>query len=277
MPARLSLGVGYRQPLGDWLATTPPEVGCLEITAEHFFDGGERTLRSLSKMYPLFVHGLGLSLGTPGRLHQPTLKQFVRVAQAANAEWVSEHVAFTRTGEVDLGHLNPVPRTRESLRVITEHALEVAESCGKPLILENITAGLQVGGCFSETEFLNRLCEDAQCGLLLDVTNLFINGKNHGYDPAAWLHELDPRHIVQLHVVGYSKRGDEYHDHHSAPIQPEIMELVQAAVEYAPVKGIILERDERLEEVDEIASELRRLAKALENHRFHDSAGTPAQ
>jgi len=269
------LGIGYRHRLGQWLADDPPNVGCLEITAEHFFDGGEQVLQDLSEKCPLFVHGLGLSLGTPGPLDASTLANFAKVATAARAHWVSEHVAFTRTAEVDLGHLNPVPMNLESLAIVADHAIEIAERCSRPLILENITSDFLVSGFLTETEFLNRLCTAANCGLLLDVTNLFINSKNHGYDALAWLHEVDPKNIAQLHVVGYSRRDGRYCDHHSATIQPELMDLVQAVLEYAPVSAIILERDERLEEVEEISSELQRLQNVIELHRSdHDDRAT---
>lgn len=259
------VGVGYREQLSDWLATRPPEVRCLEITAEHFFDSREQTLAALAEMYPMFVHGLGLSLGTPEPLDRETLRRFARVATAAKAEWVSEHVAFTRTVEVDLGHLNPVPLTYESLQTLVDHAQEVAEACNRPLILENITTELRFDGDMPETEFLNRMCEEAKCGLLLDVTNLYINSRNHGYDAASWLNEIEPSHIVQLHVVGYSRHGSRYHDGHAARIQPDLMELVQRVVEYAPVQAITLERDARLNEIEEIVADLRRLEQACDS------------
>ena len=251
--------MGFRSALSDWLLSRPGEVKSLEITAEHFFDGGEKVLRSLANHYPLFVHGLGLSLGTPGPLCEQTLEQFARVAEIADARWVSEHVAFSRTEDVDLGHLNPVPHTQNSLDVMVDHAIEVAERCKRPLILENITSDLLIAGEMSETEFLNRLCDRASCGLLLDVTNLFINAKNHDYDPKKWLAEIDPSNIMQLHVVGYSRHGDIYHDHHSAPIQDDLMELIEEVIAYANVQVVTLERDERLGELDEIRSELKRL------------------
>ena len=261
------LGVGYRGQFKDWIATRPAEVECLEITAEHFFDAGEQLLQELAGNYPLYVHGLGLSLGTPGPLDRKTLEKFARVARLANAQWISEHVAFTRTSEVDLGHLNPLPCSQQSLDVVVDHALELAEICDRKLILENITTELQISGNLSETEFLNRLCSEAKCGLLLDVTNLFINSKNHQFDAVQWLQEIEPQNIVQLHVVGYSKSRDRYHDHHSNTIQADLMELIETVVHYAPIQAVILERDQRMDEIEEISSELQRLLESIEKHR----------
>src|SRR6185369_5792822 len=102
------IGVGYRRELSAWIDTRPLGVTCLEITAEHFYAGCTERLAQLAKNFHLFVHGLGLSLGTPGPLDHQRLEQFARVAALADPDWISEHVAFTRTAEVDLGHLNPV-------------------------------------------------------------------------------------------------------------------------------------------------------------------------
>lgn len=256
-----AVGVGYRQTLARWIDQRPPPLACLEITAEHFFDhdqGGDR-LRDLRRKYPLFVHGLGLSLGTPGALHEPDLARFQSVVDAADPLWISEHVAFTRTDEVDLGHLNPVLPSRETLPVLVDHARSLSDRCGKRLILENITSHLRPEGDLRETTFLNQLCDQAECGLLLDVTNLFINSRNHGFDPVRWLHEIDPSHIVQLHIVGYSHRNGQYMDDHAEPIQSELYDLVAEVNRYAAVQAVIIERDDDLLPPGELEEELTKL------------------
>jgi uncharacterized protein (UPF0276 family) len=254
-------GLGYRRELAAWIDSKPRDVNCLEITAEHFFHGGEENLTRLAQQFPLFVHGLGLSLGTPGPLDGHRLNQFARVVSVANPDWISDHIAFTRTAEADLGHLNPMPPTRKMLKVIADHAREVSEHCRKPMLLENITSHIQLAGDLSETDFLNELCERADCGLLLDVTNLFINSRNHGFDALKWLHEIEPRRIRQLHIVGYSRVGDRYTDSHSQPIQEELIELARAVVGYAMVEAIILERDEDFPATDELELEIAKLKR----------------
>jgi uncharacterized protein (UPF0276 family) len=253
------LGLGYRSALHDGIVGGAFGVNCLEITAEHFFDSGPKQLQQLAESFDIFVHGLGLSLGTPGPLDRETLRQFARVARDAKAEWISEHVAFTRTSEVDLGHLNPVPRTREALRVLVDHALEVSAYCQRPLLLENITFDLQLGGELSEPDFLNRLCEEARCQLLLDVTNLYINSKNHQFDAERWLQEIEPAYIAQLHIVGYTVVDKVYRDYHAAPMQPDLLDLLRVVLDYASVKAIVLERDAGLANTREIADELCKL------------------
>lgn len=261
------VGIGYRRKLSGWIQSRPRGIDSLEITAEHFQNGGEEELVELRRHYRLFVHGLGLSLGTPGPLDARRVDAFARVVRAADPEWISEHIAFTRTAEVDLGHLNPVPLTRDFIEVIADHARELSERCGKPMLLENITSHLRLEGEWSEPDFLNELCERANCGLLLDVTNLFINSRNHGFDPMRWLRGIDPGRIQQLHIVGYSMEGGRYTDAHARPIQEELIDLALAVVASAQVRSIVLEWDEDLPtNFAELEAEIVKLERILGRH-----------
>jgi len=253
---RRLVGVGYRRELARWIAARPAEIGCLEITAEHFFDRDLDAVRALRRDYPLFVHGLGLSLGTPGPIDRATLDAYARVVEAADPLYITEHAAFTRTRDVDLGHLNPVAPTLESVRLLADHAREVMDRCGRPMLLENIASHLRLRGALPEPEFLNRLCDAAGCGLLLDVANLYVNSRNHRFDPAAWIDAIEPRNVAQLHVVGYSERGGRWHDAHAEPIQAELFDLTRRILERSPVRGVIVERDENIPAPEELAAEL---------------------
>lgn len=260
------IGIGYRPELASWIDSHPPEIECLEITAEHFFKSGPERLAELTSTYRLFVHGLGLSLGTPGPLDASRLKAFANVATASRAEWISEHVAFTRTRELDLGHLNPVQPTRAVVELVADHAREVSDYCQRPIILENITSHLRLAGELSEPDFLNAICARADCGLLLDVTNLFINSRNHHFDPLAWLDQLDVSRIVQLHMVGYSVENGRYVDSHAQPIQNEILELAGEIISRAPVRAVILERDANFADHGGLNKELSKLTSLLARH-----------
>ncbi len=271
------VGLGYRAPIAGWFRSDPAVINCVEVTAEHFFDGGHDQLARLREFYPVYVHGLGLSLGTPGPIDAVTLAQFRRVVEASDPEWISEHMAFTKTDVVDLGHLNPVPCTHESLQTLVDHAREVMDECRRPLLLENITTFLPLPGEMPETEFINRLCETAGVGLLLDVTNLLINSRNHRFDPLVWLHDIEPENIVQLHIVGYSFEDGVWHDRHAAPIQDELFDLLAEVVSYAPVQAVVIERDGEFPADAEIVAELIRVENTCESARLHACPGEAAK
>jgi len=256
---RRHVGVGYRRELARWIATRHAEIGCLEVTAEHFFDADLSTLRALRREYPLYVHGLGLSLGTPGPLDPAALESYARVVAAADPVHITEHVAFTRTPQVDLGHLNPVAPTRANLGVMIDHAREVMDRCGKPLLLENIATALRLKGEMDEPDFLNQLCDGAGCGLLLDVTNLYVNSRTFDFDPVDWMNRLEPRNIAQLHIVGYTHREGRWIDAHAEPIQQELFDLAEQALGCSNIRSVIIERDENIPAPSELAAELRGL------------------
>ena len=259
------LGLGYRKELAHWIGTRPHSIDCLEITAEHFFERREDELSRLSQNFTLSVHGLGLSLGTPGPLDQTRLRKFARVVQTANPRWISEHIAFTRTAELDLGHLNPIPYTREMLDLLVDHARQLADLCARPLLLENITSHVSLAGEMREPDFLNALCQRAQCGLLLDVTNLFINSRNHHFDPLEWLRQVETRFIKQLHIVGYARQGERFTDSHGEPIQEELIDLARFAAAYAPIEALILERDTNFPTQHDLTREIQKLERIRNN------------
>jgi uncharacterized protein (UPF0276 family) len=220
-------------------------------------------VQEIGSRYPCSIHGLGLSLGTPGPLDADLLARYTRVARLAQARWATEHIAFTRAGGIDLGHLNPLPPTHANLALLRAHASVVAEQTGLPVCLENITSALRLEGDLSEAQFLNELCSVDGPGLLLDVTNLYINSRNHGFDPLDWLTELAPGIVRQIHIVGYGERDGQLVDDHAAPIQPELLDLLAPALERQTVEAVIIERDLNIPGPPELLTELARVRRAL--------------
>lgn len=259
LPA-LGSGLGYREPFRADLFLRRGEVDFLEITADHFFDAPPekgRELDLLAGHFRLIPHGLNLSLGSAEGIDPATLEQIARLIERLDPPWWSEHIAFTRAGGTEIGHLTPVPFSEEALDVLTANVRAVRERVGTPLILENITYALNLpGGGMGEAEFLSELLERADCGLLLDVTNLYINAVRHRYDPVRFVESLPVERIVQLHYVGISERGGTLVDDHAKPTPPEVWGLMEAVVRRAPVKGIVLERDEDLPPFGEILAEV---------------------
>jgi hypothetical protein len=266
----LGVGIGFREPFRGELFLHRGEVDFLEIIAEHYMDatpGKARELELLAAHFTLIPHAIGLSLGSAEGPDSAYLDKLARLVNRLNPPWWSEHVSFTRAGGIDIGHLAPLPFTDEAAEVIRRNVCEVRERISAPLILENITYTLAVP-CASpmrEADFLAEVLERADCGLLLDVMNLQANALNHGYSADEFLARLPLERIVQLHFVGGHWHDGVLIDSHSRPTPEEVWALVEKVAARAPVKGMVLERDEDLPPFRELLAELER-ARRIGRH-----------
>ncbi|MDQ3814113.1 MAG: DUF692 domain-containing protein, partial [Armatimonadota bacterium] len=246
------------------------EVDFLEITADHYFDVGpekEQELELLAAHFTLIPHGLSLSLGSAEGLDDAYVRRLARLVRTVNQPYWSEHIAFTRAGGVDIGHLCPLPFAEEAIDVLCRNIAEVQRVIDVPLILENITYTVTMPGAqMSEAEFLCELLERTDCGLLLDVTNLYVNATNHSYDALAFVDQLPLERIVQFHFVGVERRHGILIDSHAQPTPAEVWNLMDAITARSPVKGMILERDENLPPFEEIVAELQQARAIMRRH-----------
>ncbi|MCA1635673.1 MAG: DUF692 domain-containing protein [Acidobacteria bacterium] len=262
----LGVGLGFREPFRGDIFLHRDEISFLEITADHYLDAPpekERELELLAEHFTLVPHALNLSLGSADGVDRNYLKKLARLVRRLDPPWWSEHVAFTRAGGIDIGHLSPTTFSAEAVEVFARNVATVRELIDAPLILENITYALSVpGGHWDEAEFLDEVLARTGCGLLLDITNLHINSINHKYDWHAFLQKLPLERIVQLHFVGGHRHDGFLIDSHSHPTPPEVWQVMDEVLRRAPVKGAVLERDENLPPFDEILLELAR-ARAI--------------
>ena len=256
----LGVGLSFREPFRSDLFLHRAQVDFLEIIADHYLDASpdkEKELELLAGHFTLIPHGLHLSLGSAEGVDPAYLRKLASLIRRLNPPWWSEHMAFTRAGGVNIGHLAPLPFTREAVEVICRNIAHVRREIETPLILENITYTVTVPGAeMSEAEFLTEVLDRTDYGLLLDVTNLHTNAVNHGYDGSAFLEKLPLERIVQLHFVGGNWREGVLVDSHSQPTPPEVWKLMDEVMSRAPVKGVILERDENLPRFEELLGEL---------------------
>lgn len=239
----LGVGLGYRRPLRRLFRDPTAPLECIEVVAEHFFGARAPKRPRLFGERPVMVHSLDASLGTPGPLDEAYLEQVATVAEGLGAVLVSDHLAVTRTGQVELGHLNPVPPLAKYVGPIAAKIRAIQERTGLPFLLENITTHLRLKGDLPFAEFYNRICAEADCGMLLDVTNLFVNCRNFERDPLAALEQLELSRVVQLHIVGYTERDGRLYDSHRAEIQEPLYAFTEQVLQRAPVRAIVVERD----------------------------------
>jgi uncharacterized protein (UPF0276 family) len=238
----------------------------LEITADHYIGAGPERARELELLIDHFTvipHGLSLSLGSAEGLDEEYTSKLIELVRRVDPPWWSEHVAFTRAGGRQIGHLAPLPFTREAVEVVVRNVREVQRRLDVPLILENISYTFRLPGAeMTEAQFLGEIVERTGCGLLLDVMNLYANATNHGYDAERALAQLPLDRVVQLHFVGGHWSDGVMVDSHAHPTPPEVWSLLELVLAHAPVKGVILERDEHFPPFDELLEEVER-ARAI--------------
>lgn len=263
----LGSGLGYREPWFDALTGDQvAQVDFLEITADHFI-GAPRwkmaELDALLERFTLIPHALDLSIGSTDGVADRYLADLAELIKYVNPPYWSEHLAFTKAGGRELGHLAPLPFCHEAVDVVAGNVARVRAVIDRPFILENITYGIKMPGAeMTEPSFLRKVFDATGCGWLLDVTNLHINSTNHHEDVVDFLEEAPMERVVQLHYVGYSQRkSGQLIDDHSAAVNDEIWNLMDEVLRRSAVKGVILERDENLPEFAEIGREV---AKARE-------------
>jgi uncharacterized protein (UPF0276 family) len=257
---KLGVGMGFREIYRGEAFLHRAEIDFLEITADHYLDATPKKLAELDLLaenFTLIPHGLNLSLGSAEGIDEKYLEKLARLIEKIQPAWWSEHICFTRANGVDIGHLSPLPFTGEAVETLIRNIEKVKSIVKTPLILENITYNIRFPSSeLDEAEFVKIVLEETDCGLLLDVTNLYINSKNHNYDWRVFLDDLPADRIVQLHFVGTHRHENRLIDAHANRTENEIWEVFAEVCRRADVKGAILERDENFPPFEEIITEL---------------------
>lgn len=264
---RLGSGLGYRPQFRADLFAHRPDVDFLEIIADHYFDAAPEKLAELDLLrahFPIVVHGLDLSIGSAEGLDSAFLDRLARLIARIDPPWWSEHLCFTRAGGIDIGHLAALPFTQEAIDVVERNVEHVRARIRAPLILENITTVVRMPGAeMDEPEFLTRVLERTGCGWLCDVANLYTNAINQGVDIAATFERWPWDRLVQVHYAGGRWRDGMLIDSHDTATSEAVWALYERIVARAPVKGAILERDERLPPFGALLDEVKRAREIM--------------
>jgi uncharacterized protein len=261
-PAPLGVGLGYRVELHSEIAAGPAEIEWLEIIADQFLPlaGARRNrLSDISTQYRCVPHSLNLSVGGSAPLDEAYLHSLCMLAEFVDAPWSSDHLCFTEAAGIDLGHLTPVPWTREVARGAAAKIRRIQQRLGRPFLLENITYHFRLRQELSEAEFIREVLEQGDCWMLLDVSNVYTNSVNHGFDPYAFLDEIPLERVVQMHIAGGRWDGDWLEDSHDAPVAEPVWDLARYAADRSDLKAVLLERDAHFpEDFSVLLGELRR-------------------
>lgn len=278
---RFSLvGVGLRHPHYHEALKGTSIIDFVEVHAENFIaEGGvlKTLLQDINEMYSVSLHSTSMGLGSATGVNQSYLTKLNDLVRKINPLLVSDHACFA-WGEVNgvsvhAGDLLPVEFSHQSLDVLAENVDRVQQSLGRQILVENLSAYLQIGkNTLTETEFLDRLIQRTQCGLLVDLNNILVNLHNeselNAMDIAEkWLSEIPVNAVAEIHLAGYSEAGsnDLIIDDHSRPVSEECWELYAHAIErFGPVTTLI-EWDNDLPDWQTLLDEALRARKIIQN------------
>lgn len=254
-------GLGFRREmLNDVLQHgVPSQVQFLEVAPENWLPFGGKLGNAFSELtakYPFICHGLSLSIGGTAPLDIEFLQQLKQFFDQHNIDIYSEHLSYCS----DTGHmydLMPLPFTEEAARYVAKRVKQVEEIIERPLILENVSYYTPLSSELTEIEFTNLVLDEADCGLLLDVNNIYVNSVNHGYDAEAFLQALPSNRIVYGHIAGhYDEAEDLIVDTHGADVIDPVWTLLAKAYQIHGVFPTLLERDFNIPQMSELMLEI---------------------
>lgn len=243
-----------------------------EAVSENYMDTGGRpllALEALRRQHPIALHGVGLSIGSTEGVRTQYLARLKALAERIEPFVVSDHLCWTGPRSANLHDLLPLPFTREALVLLVERVGQVQEALGRRLLLENVSSYLSYPHSeMPEWEFLAELSARSGCGILLDVNNVFVSARNHGFDPRAYLAGIRPEAVGQVHLAGHDDMGDYLFDTHAKPVHPEVWELFASAARRLPARTpVMIEWDEDIPDWDRLEAEALRAKEVWENAR----------
>jgi len=246
--ADLGIGVGLRTVHFGHILSQRPKVDWFEVLSENFMDTGGRPLYVLDQIcerYPVVLHGVSLSIGSTDPLDFEYLRKLKELAGRTRAHWVSDHLCWTGVMGRNVHDLLPMPYDEQALRHTVARVRAVSDFLERPLVLENPSSYVEFSSSsMPEWEFLARLAEEADCGLLLDVNNVYVSAYNHGFEPRQYIDAVPADRVVQYHLAGHTHHGTHIIDTHNDHAVDQVWELYRHACRRTGNVATLYEWDE---------------------------------
>jgi hypothetical protein len=262
---QLGLGIGLRTVHFPYILEHHPSVDWFEIISENFMDSHGRpryVLEQIAQRYPIVMHGVSLSIGSMDPLDFEYLKKLKALAAATGAHWVSDHLCWTGVAGRNSHDLLPIPFTEDTLRHVVERIRIVQDFLQRPLVLENPSSYVTfTQSTMPEWEFISRMAEDADCGLLLDVNNVYVSSVNHAFDPEEFIRSVPHRRIVQVHLAGHTDCGTHLIDTHDDHVIDPVWTLYRLAHRLTGGVSTLLEWDAKIPEFPVVHAEVLKAKK----------------
>jgi len=272
------VGLGLRRSMLGELAGRGDrlDVDFLEVAPENWIGVGGaygRRLRDLTGRYPFASHGLSLSIGGPAPLDREFLARLREFLDAHRFALYSEHLSYC-SDEGHLYDLMPIPFTAAAVRRVVERIHAVQDALGRRIAVENVSYYAAPGAEMSELEFLNAVLERADCGLLLDVNNVYVNSINHRYDACEFLAGIPAARVTYMHVAGHYVEAEDLRvDTHGSDVCDPVWDLLADAYRHCGVKPTVLERDFNIPPLDVLMREVAMIRRLQSAARAGDVSG----
>jgi hypothetical protein len=234
-------------------------VDWFEILSENFMDTGGRPLYVVDRVaetYPVALHGVSLSIGSSDPLDREYLTKLKGLARRVSARWVSDHLCWTGVLGRNTHDLLPMPYTEAALKHVVSRTRQVSDFLERPLVLENPSSYVEfAASSMPEWEFMARMAEEADCGLLLDVNNVYVSSFNHRFDPEAYIDAIPADRVVQYHLAGHTHKGTHIIDTHSDHAVHPVWELYRRACRRTGPVATLYEWDENIPSFEVVHAE----------------------
>jgi len=262
--------LGLRRAFIGPLADRPTSrVNFYEVAPENWIDIGGRNgrlFRQFTERYPFVCHGLSLNLGGPAPLDEAFLHRVRHFLDEHNICCYSEHLSYCGD-DAHLYDLMPIPFTEEAVKYVSERIQRAQDIIGRRLAVENVSYYAAPGQEMTEIEFINAVLERADCLLLLDVNNIYVNSINHRYDPVEFLSSLPAERIAYSHIAGHDKEAEDLRvDTHGADVIDPVWDLLDKAYTKFGVFPTLLERDFNIPPLDELLQEVETISTIQQRH-----------
>ena len=272
----LGHGVGLRPKHFPQLWDGTARVDWFEAISENYMVAGGRPRAALERarsMAPLVLHGVSLSIGSTDPLDEAYLRALGDLVARMEPAWVSDHLCWSGVGGHYAHDLLPLPYTEEALAHVVRRVVAVQERLGRQILIENVSSYLTyTHSTLAEWEFLS---DRADCGLLLDVNNVYVSATNHGFSADAYLAGLPPDRVGQIHLAGHTDMGTYLFDTHDGPVIEPVWDLYRQALRRFGRVSTLVEWDDHIPELDVVCAEAER-ARAVEAEVLEGANAAPA-
>lgn len=256
----LGYGVGLRPTHYSHILEHSPRLDFFEAITENYIDTQGRPLHMLQavrKNYPIFLHGVSLSIGSDEPLNVDYLKKLKTLIEVIEPTIVSDHLCWTGLAGKNSHDLLPLPFTNEAVDCSVRRINEVQEYIGRKILVENVSSYVTFEqSTMTEGEFMNEVAGKAGCGLLLDVNNIYVNAFNSGLDAYKYISEIKKDRVGQIHLAGHSNHGTYLFDTHDSHVIDPVWDLYEHAVKVCGPKNTMIEWDDHIPEFSVLEQEL---------------------